>query len=125
MLDAGLTLTRLAEHDEVDWPAYPWMVEDRPTATGALSGRRAHLVPLEYTLEATATMPGSNRPGGGGISRVAIILRFSGRRHSAGTAHPALINRGPRRPCKQLRQGTARHNRTNAPPGIAPCGAFA
>ena len=27
VLDAGLTLTRLVEHDEVDWPAYPWMVE--------------------------------------------------------------------------------------------------
>jgi len=51
VLDAGLVLTRLVEHDEVDWPAYPWMVE-----TG-----RAHWrlpddstpMPLEYTLEAS------------------------------------------------------------------------
>ena len=35
VLDAGLTLTRLTEHDELDWPAYPWMVEEfrqRPLA---------------------------------------------------------------------------------------------
>jgi len=50
VLDAGLTLTRLVEHDEVDWPAYPWMVE-----TGRAHWRLpdgATPVPLEYTLEA-------------------------------------------------------------------------
>ena len=50
VLDAGLTLTRLVEHEELDWPAYPWMVE-----TGRAHWRLpdgAVPVPLEYTLEA-------------------------------------------------------------------------
>jgi SAM-dependent methyltransferase len=50
VLDAGLTLTRIAEHAEVDWPAYPWF---EPTGTGhwRMPGDRS-IVPLEYTLEA-------------------------------------------------------------------------
>lgn len=50
VLDAGLRLTRLTEHREVEWRALPWMVE-------AGDGRfrlpeHAERVPLMYTLEA-------------------------------------------------------------------------
>jgi hypothetical protein len=31
VLDVGLTLTRLEEHTEVEWPALPGMVEDPDT----------------------------------------------------------------------------------------------
>jgi SAM-dependent methyltransferase len=51
VLDAGLTLTRLTEHDELDWPAYPWF-EDIGNGRWRVPGDRT-LVPLEYTLEAT------------------------------------------------------------------------
>lgn len=54
LLDAGLTLTALVEHDECEWRALPWMV---PTSGGryALPDGRER-VPLMYTL--TAAKPG-------------------------------------------------------------------
>lgn len=53
VLDAGLVLTRLEEHDVVEWPALPGMVPD-PEVEGRyrLPDAQAHLVPLMYTLEA-------------------------------------------------------------------------
>jgi SAM-dependent methyltransferase len=53
VLDVGLTLTRLVEHDVVEWPALPGMVED-PDTPGRFRLRAAqrHLAPLMYTLEA-------------------------------------------------------------------------
>jgi len=50
VLDAGLTVTRLVEHDEVDWPAYPWF-EPAEGGRFRMPGDRS-IVPLEYTLEA-------------------------------------------------------------------------
>ena len=54
VIDAGLRITRLAEHDVVDWPAMPSMTED-PADPGRyrLPPGQRHLVPLMYTLEAT------------------------------------------------------------------------
>jgi SAM-dependent methyltransferase len=57
VLDAGMVLTRLVEHDEVDWPAYPWFVECGNGRFKVPSGEAR--VPLEYTLEA-------RQPGGDG-----------------------------------------------------------
>jgi SAM-dependent methyltransferase len=50
VLDAGLVLTRLVEHDEIDWPAFGWF---EPLGDGRwmMPGDRSR-VPLEYTLEA-------------------------------------------------------------------------
>lgn len=50
VLDAGLTLTRLEEHTELEWQFLPWMV---PTESGrwALPHGRERL-PMMYTLEA-------------------------------------------------------------------------
>jgi SAM-dependent methyltransferase len=50
ILDAGLVLTRLAEHDELDWPAFPWF-EQVGNGHWAMPGDRCR-VPLEYTVEA-------------------------------------------------------------------------
>jgi hypothetical protein len=53
LLDVGLTLTRLVEHDFVEWQALPGMVEDRETpGRFRLPEQRRHLAPLMYTLEA-------------------------------------------------------------------------
>jgi SAM-dependent methyltransferase len=53
LLDVGLRLTRLVEHDFVEWEALPGMVED-PATPGRfrLPEARRHLAPLMYTLEA-------------------------------------------------------------------------
>jgi SAM-dependent methyltransferase len=51
VVDAGLTLTRLVEHDEIDWPAYPWFEPAGVKGHWRMPGDRS-LVPLEYTLEA-------------------------------------------------------------------------
>jgi hypothetical protein len=51
VLDAGLTLTRLVEHDEIDWPAYPWFEPSGIRDHWRMPGDRS-VVPLEYTLEA-------------------------------------------------------------------------
>ena len=53
VIDTGLTVTRLVEHDELDWPAYPWF-EDCGPGRWRLPGDRS-LVPLSYTLEARRT----------------------------------------------------------------------
>lgn len=50
VLDAGLRLTRLEEHREVEWPALPWMV---PTAGGRYAlPEHGERVPLMFSLEA-------------------------------------------------------------------------
>ena len=124
VLDAGLAVTRLAEHDEVDWPAYPWF-EDRGNGHWAMPGDR-----YDRPAGVHARSAPSCRLRGGDDVRlrkqgwscavaVAIIRRFSGRRLSTGSAHQ-LSNRGPRRPARIRTQGTARHNRLNAPPGSSP-----
>ena len=64
VLDAGLTLTRLVEHDEVDWPAYPWMVA---TGRGALAASRRR-DPRPPRIHARSTQTGLSGPGGGGFS---------------------------------------------------------
>ncbi len=52
VLDAGLVLTRLAEHQTLDWRFFPWMEEVHPGADRwMLPGGRERL-PLMYTLEA-------------------------------------------------------------------------
>lgn len=52
VLDAGLTLTRLAEDDGLDWAFAPWMERD---ADGRyrFPGEQRRAVPTEFTLEAT------------------------------------------------------------------------
>lgn len=50
VLDAGLRLTRLEEHREVEWPFLDWMV---PTARGGyVLPDRPERLPLMYSLEA-------------------------------------------------------------------------
>lgn len=53
VIDAGMTVTRLEEHDVIEWPALPGMVAD-PDREGCfrLPEAQAHMVPLMYTLEA-------------------------------------------------------------------------
>ena len=53
VLDAGLVLTRLEEHDFVEWPAIAGMVPDAEVeGRYRLPDAQAHLVPLMVTLEA-------------------------------------------------------------------------
>jgi SAM-dependent methyltransferase len=50
VLDAGLTLTRLAEHRELEWRFWPWM---EPTERGTyVLPDRPERLPLMFTLEA-------------------------------------------------------------------------
>jgi SAM-dependent methyltransferase len=56
VLDAGLTLTRLIEHRELDWEMYPWMPTNDAGRVVMPPGREA-LLPLEYTLEARMATP--------------------------------------------------------------------
>ncbi|WP_368499070.1 class I SAM-dependent methyltransferase [Herbiconiux sp. A18JL235] len=51
LLDAGLVLTMLVEHDSVPWEALPGQMVERPDGEHAL-GERAGVVPLSYTLQA-------------------------------------------------------------------------
>ena len=50
VLDAGLRLTRLAEHDELEWPFLDWMVRNDAGRYVLPSGRER--LPMMYTLEA-------------------------------------------------------------------------
>jgi hypothetical protein len=50
LLDAGLTLTGLVEHDECEWEALPWMV--RTDAGRYVLPEHRERVPLMYTLTA-------------------------------------------------------------------------
>jgi SAM-dependent methyltransferase len=50
VLDAGMMLTRLEEHDAVEWQALPWMVRGDDGRFRLPSG--SERVPLSYTLEA-------------------------------------------------------------------------
>ena len=52
VLDAGLTLTRLVEHTEVEWLALPWMVPIGGGRYGLAEGRER--LPTMFTLEARA-----------------------------------------------------------------------
>jgi SAM-dependent methyltransferase len=51
VIDAGLTLTRLAEGDRLDWAFAPWMEADEDGHHRFPAHQRA-LVPTEFTLEA-------------------------------------------------------------------------
>ncbi|WP_233200010.1 bifunctional 2-polyprenyl-6-hydroxyphenol methylase/3-demethylubiquinol 3-O-methyltransferase UbiG [Cryobacterium sp. N22] len=51
LLEAGLTLTMLVEHDSVPWEALPGQMVERPDGEFAL-GERAGVAPLSYTLQA-------------------------------------------------------------------------
>ena len=50
LLDSGMVLTRLVEHDSVEWQALPWMVRGDDGRFRLPSG--SDRVPLSYTLEA-------------------------------------------------------------------------
>jgi SAM-dependent methyltransferase len=50
LLDAGMVLTRLVEHDAVEWQALPWMVRGDDGRFRLPSG--GERLPLSYTLEA-------------------------------------------------------------------------
>jgi hypothetical protein len=52
LLDAGLRLTMLVEHDSVPWDALPGQTVKRPDGEYALDAR-AGVAPLTYTLQAT------------------------------------------------------------------------
>ncbi|WP_382310146.1 class I SAM-dependent methyltransferase [Herbiconiux sp. UC225_62] len=51
LLDAGLVLTMLVEHDSVPWEALPGQMVERPDGEFAL-GARAGVAPLSYTIQA-------------------------------------------------------------------------
>lgn len=51
LLNAGLTLTMLVEHDSVPWEALPGQMIERPDGEFAL-GERAGVAPLSYTIQA-------------------------------------------------------------------------
>ncbi|TFC01101.1 class I SAM-dependent methyltransferase [Cryobacterium adonitolivorans] len=51
LLDAGLTLTMLVEHDSVPWEALPGQMVERPGGEFALD-ERAGVAPLSYTIQA-------------------------------------------------------------------------
>ncbi|SDY52346.1 Methyltransferase domain-containing protein [Herbiconiux ginsengi] len=51
LLDAGLVLTMLVEHDSVPWEALPGQMVQRPDGEYAL-GARAGVAPLSYTIQA-------------------------------------------------------------------------
>ncbi|QJU54199.1 class I SAM-dependent methyltransferase [Herbiconiux sp. KACC 21604] len=51
LLDSGLVLTMLVEHDSVPWEALPGQMVERPDGEYALSDR-AGVAPLSYTLQA-------------------------------------------------------------------------
>jgi SAM-dependent methyltransferase len=51
LLDAGLELRMLLEHDSVPWEALPGQMVERPDGEYAL-GARAGVAPLSYTLQA-------------------------------------------------------------------------
>lgn len=57
VLDAGLRLTRLEEHRDLEWPFFNWMV---PTERGAhVLPERSERLPLMYTVEARKEAGGS------------------------------------------------------------------
>ena len=51
LLEAGLTLTMLVEHDSVPWEALPGQMVERPGGEFALD-ERAGVAPLSYTIQA-------------------------------------------------------------------------
>lgn len=51
LLDAGLVLTMLVEHDSVPWQALPGQMLERPDGEYALDAR-AGVAPLSYTIQA-------------------------------------------------------------------------
>lgn len=51
LLDVGLTLTMLVEHDSVPWQALPGQMLERPDGEYALDAR-AGVAPLSYTIQA-------------------------------------------------------------------------
>ena len=51
LLEAGLTLTMLVEHDSVPWEALPGQMIERPDGEFALD-ERAGVAPLSYTIQA-------------------------------------------------------------------------
>jgi hypothetical protein len=51
LLDAGLVLTMLVEHDSVPWEALPGQMVKRPDGEFALDAR-AGVAPLSYTIQA-------------------------------------------------------------------------
>ena len=51
LIDAGLTITLFAEHQSVDWPFFPWMVQDED-GRYVLPEHRERL-PLTYSVKAT------------------------------------------------------------------------
>ncbi|MEV7694424.1 class I SAM-dependent methyltransferase [Microbacterium sp. NPDC089189] len=53
LLEAGLVLTTLVEHDSVPWNALPGQMTDRGDGEWALSGDRAGVAPLSYTIRAS------------------------------------------------------------------------
>ncbi|MCC5887005.1 MAG: class I SAM-dependent methyltransferase [Gammaproteobacteria bacterium] len=52
VLDAGLVLTRLAEHQTLDWRFFPWMEEVHPGSDRWVLPAGRERLPLMYTLEA-------------------------------------------------------------------------
>ncbi|SKA88843.1 Methyltransferase domain-containing protein [Agreia bicolorata] len=56
LLNAGLTLTMLVEHDSVPWRALPGQMLMRPDGEFALD-ERAGVAPLSYTIQAVKTAP--------------------------------------------------------------------
>ncbi|KJC64911.1 class I SAM-dependent methyltransferase [Agreia bicolorata] len=56
LLNAGLTLTMLVEHDSVPWRALPGQMLMRPDGEFALD-ERAGVAPLSYTIQAVKTGP--------------------------------------------------------------------
>jgi SAM-dependent methyltransferase len=55
LLEAGLRLTSLVEHDEAEWHALPWMVPTSGGRYGLPPGRER--VPLMYTITAVREAP--------------------------------------------------------------------
>lgn len=51
VMDAGLTLTGLTEHDSLPWQAYPGQMVERPGGEWALD-KLTGVMPLSYTLQA-------------------------------------------------------------------------
>lgn len=65
LLDAGLVLTMLVEHDSVPWLALPGQMLERPGGEYALDAR-AGVAPLSYTIQAVkpaAVEPPAAEPG--------------------------------------------------------------
>jgi 2-polyprenyl-3-methyl-5-hydroxy-6-metoxy-1,4-benzoquinol methylase len=55
LIDAGLRITALVEHDEAEWHALPWMVPTADGRYGLPPGRER--VPLMYTITAVRERP--------------------------------------------------------------------